>query len=78
MNNLLENNLCTWLLVNSFLILNALLDVIVIFQVYINIIYNLCFARYEYEYANNYEYKYELTKTKKVKKILLVMERENI
>ena len=44
-----------------------MLDVTVIFQVYINIIYNLCFARYEYEYANNYEYKYELTKTKKVK-----------
>jgi hypothetical protein len=48
------------------------LEVIVIFQVYINIIY-LVFAmldmntdaRYEYKYANGHKYKYKLIETKK-------------
>ena len=60
---------CKYFLIPSAL----LLEVIVIFQVYINIIYIIVFAmldtktdaRYEYEYANCH--KYELIETKKEK-----------
>jgi len=72
-----ENLMCMASL-NIILIPSAsLLEVIVIFQVYINIINIIVFAmldtntdaRYEYAYINGYEYKYkyELIETKKGK-----------